>query len=690
MLIVIESPNKIKKIKSFIKAEVMATVGHFKDLPGDDLGVDLSTYQPTFLYTKNRDGSDKGTQISEKLKKLSKGEDVYIATDPDREGYAIGTHVYDEISKLAKSCHRLEIHEVTQKGIDEAMKKSKPWHQTNKGFYDAFLGRRVGDRVVGYILSPIAKSALRSQLADPKTTISVGRVQAPAVRLVVEREREIRNFKPVTFFTVGITLDKGSIAFSASHRGGNFSDKAAADAVIAKISGASTATVTKVETKETKQNPKAPFTTVDLQATASSQLRISPEDTMKLAQDLFAAGLISYHRSDSVRIADEFITEIRDHVKSAQGPTYIPSSPNTFKSKNSQADAHEAIRPTHMHSLGACQSVVEKENLGPDCVKLYTLIYQRTVASQMAPAVFDSTLVEFDCAGEPFKATGRVQKFDGFLSLYQEVSENGSEDDDNQKLPALVDAESVTKTGQKLDEKQTKAPGRYSEATLVKALEKHGIGRPSTYASIMGTIKARDYVKLVKGRIQATDIAEKLYDYLAKEHPWVIDLEMTKHMEERLDKVEEGSENWTAFVKDIHSKMDFAAPKVREGGAGGADRPPSDKQIAFAESLAKKEGKAVPPKALKSAREMSAWLDKHVGKSGGTAGSKGGSSGGAAASGKSGASAGGGADHAPSEKQVKYAESLAKRAGEQIPASVLKSAREISAWINSRQAAKAA
>jgi DNA topoisomerase-1 len=603
MLLVIESPNKIKKIQSYLNAKVLATVGHFKDLPSDAMGVDLDTYAPTFILDSGK--KDRIKQIVA----AAKGQDVYIATDPDREGFAIGTHVHDEVAKVAKSCHRLEIHEITQKGIDDAMKKSIPWANTNAGLYNAFLGRRVGDRVVGYILSPIASNKLKGKF-------SVGRVQAPAVRLCVEREREIRNHKAEPYYVVSITLQKGGVSFTATHKGGNLTDKAKAEAILQAVTAARTADILKVEIKETRQNPKAPFTTVDMQAAASSQLKISPETAMKLAQQLFETGLISYHRTDSVRIADEFIADIRNHVGRSLGPSYLPKAPNTYKSKNSQADAHEAIRPTHMHRSGEISAIISKEGLGPDHERLYTLIYRRTVASQMAPAVYDSTTVDITCAGEPFKASGRIMKFDGFLRVYSEVKEGDKdeEDDKDQSLPALVNGETVPKTGQKLDEKQTKPPGRYSEATLVKALEKHGIGRPSTYASIMGTIKTRGYVEIKRAKIHATTVAERLFDFLDKEHPWVIDLELTKKMEEYLDKVEDGKASWVSFVKGVHGKMQFARPAQRAAAGPGGVYPPSPAQLKFGEDLAKKHDKEIPKEALESSRAMSAYINGLLGK----------------------------------------------------------------------------
>jgi DNA topoisomerase-1 len=602
MLLVIESPNKIKKIREYLRAQVLATVGHFKDLPDDSMGVDLDTYAPTFVVD-----SGKKERIQQ-IRIAAKGEDVYIATDPDREGFAIGTMVYEEISHIARSCHRLEIHEITKKGIDEALKKSTLWSETNSGLYHAFLGRRVGDRLVGYILSPIASRKLGGKF-------SVGRVQAPAVRLCVEREREIRSFVPSPYYVVSIILEKSGTQFTAGHKGGNTPDKAKAEAILQSVSSAPSADVTSVATKETRQKPKSPFTTVDMQAAASSQLKLSPETAMKLAQQLFEAGLISYHRTDSVRIADDFIADIRTHVGKTFGTNYLPKSPNSYKSKNSQAEAHEAIRNSTMHDLAAIPGIISQEKLGADHERLYTLIYRRVVASQMAAAVYDSTTVELDCAGEPFKATGRIMKFDGFLALYNEVRET-DEEDDNQKLPDLVNGESVLKIGQKLDEKQTKPPGRYSEATLVKALEKHGIGRPSTYASIMGTIKARGYITILKGKVHASGIAEKLYDFLVKEHSWVIDLELTRKMEEYLDKVESGAASWITFAKGVHSKMKFAKPVPRAAAGSGGINPPSEAQLKYAQSLSKQHSLPIPEEALQSSRAISEFIGNMLNRGG--------------------------------------------------------------------------
>ena len=338
MLIIVESPTKAKKIQSILKVKTMSTVGHFKDLPDAQIGVDLSTYEPTFVY------HEKKANLPRELRAAARGETVMLAGDPDREGYAISCHIYEEVKSVAKECLRMEIFEVTEKGLKESLAKAVPFEQTNRGLYNAFLGRRIGDRLVGYILSPIASKSLRS-------SYSVGRVQSPAVRLVVDREREIRTFTSSPYWMLDIQLEKDGTTFLARHVKGKFLQQSDAQTIIAAISAESHALAEKVEKKEVRQSPKPPFTTVDLQAAAAARLKFSPEQTMKLAQALFDHGVITYHRTDSVRMDDAFITEIRDFLGETLGSSYLPAQPNQHKSKNSQAEAHEGIRPTHMHSV---------------------------------------------------------------------------------------------------------------------------------------------------------------------------------------------------------------------------------------------------------------------------------------------------------------------------------------------------
>ncbi len=597
MLIIVESPTKAKKIQSILKVKTMSTVGHFKDLPQASLGVDLTTYEPTFVY------HEKKAHLPKELRSAARGETVMLAGDPDREGYAISCHIYEEVKDVAKECLRMEIYEVTEKGLKESLARAVPFESTNSGLYNAFLGRRIGDRLVGYILSPIASKTLRS-------SYSVGRVQSPAVRLVVDREREIRNFTSTPYWMLDIQLDKDGTTFLARHMTGKFLQRADAQTIIDRIRAETEALAEKVEKKEVKQSAKPPFTTVDLQAAAAARLKLTPEQTMKLAQALFDHGVTTYHRTDSVRMDDAFVTEIREFLGTSLGSAYLPAKPNQHISKNSQAEAHEGIRPTHMHSVADIAAIIRKEGLTPDHARLYELIFKRAVASQMAPARYDSTVMIFTVAGERFKAAGRVLTFDGFLKVYAEVDEEREkkgEDDKLQLLPPVDVGERVPKLSEILDEKKTKPPGRFSLGSLVKELERLEIGRPSTYAAITKNIIDRGYVTEEKGKVVPLQPGEKLIDYLRDTHGWVIDYELTRKMEGFLDLVVENRETWQRFCKGVHNKMGFSAPPVRDPGGG-----PSEGQLKYAADLAQKQSLVIPEEALKSGRLLSRWIEEAV------------------------------------------------------------------------------
>lgn len=613
MLIIVESPTKAKKIQSLLRVKTLSTVGHFKDLPNSVMGVDLKTYEPTFIY------HEKKAHLPEQLRSAAKGETVMLAGDPDREGYAISRHIFEEVKSVAKECLRMEIYEVTEKGLKESLAKAVPFEQTNEGLYHAFLGRRVGDRLVGYILSPIASRRLHN-------TFSVGRVQSPAVRLVVDREREIQAFKTSLYWILNIQLCKEGTTFQATHVKGKFEKRPDAEAIIDAIKAETHAVAEKVDQKETRQMPKPPFTTVDLQAAAAARLKFTPEQTMKLAQALFDHGLTTYHRTDSVRMEDAFVTQIRDFTKAAFGPDYVPQKPNQFKSKNSQAEAHEGIRPTHIHPASEIGSVIEKEQLSPDHARLYDLIYRRAIASQMAPARYDATALLFDVVGEKFKANGRVLKFDGFLKMYAEIDDDKEREEKERKgdeekvqtLPPITLGERVTKEKEALDEKKTKPPGRFTLGSLVKELERLGIGRPSTYASITKNISDRGYVKEEKGKVVPLPPGEALIDFLRQQHAWVIDYELTSKMEAILDQVVENKETWQRFCKAVHNKMGYASPPQR-GINGG----PSEAQLKYATHLAAQNNVIIPEDILKNGKALSNWIAEIVGKAPTPAGQKG-------------------------------------------------------------------
>ncbi|MBV5317368.1 MAG: type I DNA topoisomerase [Desulfobulbaceae bacterium] len=599
MLIIVESPTKAKKIQSILKLRAMSTVGHFKDLPDAQIGVDLKTYEPTFVYHERK------MHLPDELRAAAKGQTVMLAGDPDREGYAISCHIYEEVKSVAKECLRMEIFEVTEKGLKEALAKAVPFEQTNTGLYNAFLGRRIGDRLVGYILSPITSKSLRGKY-------SVGRVQSPAVRLVVDREREIRGFVPSRYWMLDIQLDKDGSTFVARHAKGKFKQLLDVEKIVAAIQGESHVLAAKVEKKEVKQSPKPPFTTVDLQAAAAVRLKFTPEQTMKLAQGLFDHGITTYHRTDSVRMDEAFISEIREFLGKALGANYLPKKPNQHKSKNSQAEAHEGIRPTHMHSAADIAAIIKKEGLTPDHAMLYEIIFRRAVASQMAPAIFDSTTMLFEVAGEKFKAAGRVLKFDGFLKVYAEVDEEKEKKKDEDKLqllPPVEVGELVPKLKEVLEEKKTKAPGRFTLGSLVKELERLDIGRPSTYAAITKNITDRGYVKEEKGKVVPLLPGETLIDYLREKHAWVINYELTSKMEKFLDQVVENKETWQRFCKGVHNKMGYFEPLARTAGGG-----PSESQLKYAKDLAVKNNLTIPEGFLKTSMALSLWIENIVGK----------------------------------------------------------------------------
>jgi len=603
MLIIVESPTKAKKIQSILKVKVMSTVGHFKDLPAAQIGVDLATYEPTFVY------NEKKANLPKELRIAARGKSVMLAGDPDREGYAISCHIYEEVKAVAKECLRMEIYEVTEKGLKESLAKAVPFENTNGGLYNAFLGRRIGDRLVGYILSPIASKTLRS-------SYSVGRVQSPAVRLVVDREREIRAFTSAPYWMLDIQLDKDGTTFLARHINGKFAQQSDAQAIIAAIGAETHALAEKVEKKEARQSPKAPFTTVDLQAAAAARMKFTPEQTMKLAQALFDHGIITYHRTDSVRMDPPFVAEIREFLGKSLGASYLPDQPNQYKSKNSQAEAHEGIRPTHMHSVADIAAIIRTEGLTPDHARLYEMIFKRAVASQMAAARYDSTVMIFDVAGERFKAAGRVLIFDGFLKVYAEVDEEKEKKGEEEKLqllPPVEVGELVPKLQEIVEEKKSKPPGRFTLGSLVKELERLDIGRPSTYAAITKNITDRGYIKEEKGRVVPLPPGETLIDYLRDKHGWVIDYELTSKMENFLDLVVENKETWQRFCKGVHNKMGFFIPPARAEGGG-----PSEGQLKYAGDLAQKNSLVVPEETLKSSKALSMWIEGVVGMKGAT------------------------------------------------------------------------
>lgn len=576
-LVIVESPAKAKTINKYLGSDfiVMASIGHIKDLPAKDLGVDVeNNFEPTYEIipdTKKRNNK----KIVSELKKAAKtSEAIYLAADPDREGEAICHHLAEEIvpKKPAKSVYRVMFNEITKKAIHEAFEDPK---QVNKDLVDAQQTRRILDRLVGYKVSPILWKTVGGRL-------SAGRVQTVAVRIVVEREREIEAFSKTEYWSIIANLSAAlppkfdSKLYKVEDKtvkSGKFDEDLKPTEVHVKTTEDATKIVTEAEketfvvdsvtTKERKRNPTPPFITSKLQQEAARKFGFSAKKTMATAQRLYEGtevgseglvGLITYMRTDSTRVSDGAMDEVRVYVGDSYGETYLPAKPNFYKSKKDAQDAHEAIRPTDVTRTPDSLS----SKLGADELKLYRLIWQRFVASQMTPAVFDQTTIDIKAGRFVFRSTGSVQKFDGFLKIYQEGRDekpNEDEDDEDRNLPLVKQGETLALNSISPEQHFTEPPPRYSEATLVKALEEKGIGRPSTYAAIMTTIQDREYVEKIEGRFHPTPLGVTVNDLLIESFDDIFNTAYTARMEEELDEIEDGKLDWRSALHEFYGKF---------------------------------------------------------------------------------------------------------------------------------------
>lgn len=565
-LVIVESPAKAKTIGKYLGRSfiVKASVGHVVDLPPSKLGVDVeSDFKPTYEVMKG-----KVTVMKEIVAAANKAERVFLAPDPDREGEAIAWHIAQAVKKSGRPVQRVVFNEITKKAVNEAFKHPRG---LDKNLFESQQARRILDRLVGYQISPLLWLKVRRGL-------SAGRVQSVAVRLVVEREREIKKFVPVEYWSVTARvagqLDRNRAPeFDAKLwriRGEKVDLTNAADskAVVEEIQK-SQLRVAEVQKRERRRNAPAPFTTSKLQQEASRKLRYSPKRTMGIAQSLYEGvelgeagptGLITYMRTDSVRVSDDAIGEVRHVIEERYGKGVLPEAPNVFKTKKSAQDAHEAVRPTSA-SLDP-ESV--RQYLDKDQFALYQLIWNRFVASQMIPAVYDTVTADIEAGPHVLRANGSILKEPGFLTVYQETKEDdvapapqGEEaapDDEERRLPPLevgdlLDMKSITP-----EQHFTQPPPRFSEASLVKEMEERGIGRPSTYASILATIQARDYVKKdEQNRLIPTQLGFLVTDLLVTSFPGILNVEFTAELESRLDNVEEGSRNWVHMLREFYT-----------------------------------------------------------------------------------------------------------------------------------------
>ncbi|MCS6873329.1 MAG: type I DNA topoisomerase [Pyrinomonadaceae bacterium] len=574
-LVIVESPAKAKTINKYLGGDykVLASIGHIKDLPPNQLGVDIEKqFEPRYILIPDEKKPNNKKIVSELKKQAKESEAVYLAADPDREGEAICQHLKEEIVKDKKNTpkiYRVRFNEITEKAIREAFAEPK---QIDENLVNAQKARRVLDRLVGYMVSPFLWKAIGGRL-------SAGRVQTVALRLIVEREREIESFVSTEYWTIAANLSgKFPPDFQAklyqidekSLKTSNFSEPAKPTEYHIKTQEEATALVEEAEKedfivqsvtkKERKRKPVPPFITSKLQQEAAKKFGFSASRTMRIAQRLYEGielgeegpvGLITYMRTDSTRISEEALNEVRSFIRENLGDEYLPSKPNIYKTKKTAQDAHEAIRPT---SVNYTPERIKKF-LTDEEYKLYTLIWKRFVASQMSPAVFDQTTIDIKAGRFLFRATGSIEKFDGFLKVYQESKDDDTDEDRELVLPEVQKGEKLKLNQLTPEQHFTEPPPRYTEASLVKALEEKGIGRPSTYATIISTIQERDYVEKKDGKFYPTKLGITVNDLLTASFNDIFDETYTAKLETQLDEIEEGRLDWREALKKFYEKF---------------------------------------------------------------------------------------------------------------------------------------
>lgn len=545
-LVIVESPTKAKTITKFLPADykVESSYGHIRDLPAKELGVDVdNNFEPAYTIP------DKAKKQVDKLKNLAKNaQNIILATDEDREGEAISWHLLKILKP--KKYQRIAFHEITKPAILKALENPRDLDQD---LVDAQQARRILDRLVGYKLSPFLWNKVARGL-------SAGRVQSVAVRLVVEKEREREAFKIEEYWTVEAVFDKDKEEFAAklyAQKGKklqklDIKDEEQAKRILTELKNAEYKVV-KIEKKQSKKNPPTPFTTSTLQQTANNKLHFSAKQTMRLAQQLYegiklgseSVGLITYMRTDSLNLSKDFLAQTNSYIKKELGDKYAPAKPIFYKTKSKGAqEAHEAIRPTDVNRTPESM----KKYLDDKQYKLYNLIWQRTVACQMTPAIIDATTVDINDKKNnyTFRANGQTINFDGFLKIYQTATKENI-------LPQLNEQDSVTAKSITPEQHFTQPPARYTEATLVKALEEYGIGRPSTYAPTIATIQDRKYVEKEDRRLKPTEMGTLVNDILVEHFKDIVDYKFTADMENDLDKIEEGKKKWQPIIKDFYT-----------------------------------------------------------------------------------------------------------------------------------------
>lgn len=553
-LIIVESPTKIKTIKRYLNGdyEVVASKGHIRDLPKSKLGVDIEhDFEPQYVNIKDKES------IIKDIKKLAKKSDnVYLAGDPDREGEAISWHLAQILGLDLNDKNRVTFNELTETGIKAGMSRPR---SIDLNLVNAQQARRILDRIVGYKISPFLWRKIRRGL-------SAGRVQSVAVRMICDREEEIRSFVSQEYWSVDAKLLAGSgkKAFAAKlvtadGKKAELNTKEQTDEILARLDNAQF-NVVNVKKSVHRKSPAAPFTTSTLQQEASRRLSFQARRTMKTAQELYegvdiknmgATGLITYMRTDSLRISDEARAGAYDFIRAKYGDKYIPETPKKYKSKSNAQDAHEAIRPTHPELT---PDMVKDSGVTNDQYKLYKLIWERFIASQMSNCLMDTVSVDIDANGCGFKSTGYSVKFDGFTVLYEETK-----DDDGEKknvLPPIKKGDVLKVRSLEGNQHFTQPPPRYTEATLIKAFEETGIGRPSTYVPTITTILARNYVERDAKQLKPTALGEVTNELMKEHFDKIVDVKFTANMENNLDEVESGRKSWVKTLEEFYGDFD--------------------------------------------------------------------------------------------------------------------------------------
>lgn len=564
-LVIVESPSKAKTIGRYLGPDytVKASMGHLRDLPKSKMGVDLEhDFTPQYIPVRGKE-----TLIKELKTAASQADTVYLATDPDREGEAISWHLKELLGLPDEKALRVTFNEITQKVVKESIQHPR---DIDYDLVDAQQARRILDRIVGYQLSPLLWKKVRRGL-------SAGRVQSVATRLVVDRENEIRAFQPREYWTLDVNLNRqGKPGSFLAHYWGEekkreLENEEQTQAVINDITGKEF-TVTNVKKAEKKRSSAPPFTTSTLQQEASRKLGFTPKKTMMVAQQLYegvdvegegTTGLITYMRTDSLRLSDEAMAEAARFIRSRYGESYYYGKFHVFKTKSGAQDAHEAIRPSHVE----LEPERVRGSLTPDQYKLYKLIWSRFLATQMANAVYDTVSIDTECAGHVFRSSHQSMRFPGFIAVYEEGRDEEGEAMGS-PLPDLTVGEKALPA--KMDKEQhfTQPPARYTEATLVKAMEEKGVGRPSTYASTISTIEDREYVVKQDKRLAPTPLGEIVTGLMMERFNDIIDVEFTANMENRLDAVEAGKQHWKDLLAEFYqgfSKELHDAEEALEG-----------------------------------------------------------------------------------------------------------------------------